>query len=274
MVRETVQAATRAISLNDVSVFPGYETDLKAPNNTSTVIWGDGIASNGCRPDVQNCQDADDIFYAGDSFVMTSQLPVPRDASNWQAAGGIQFDGGDSLCTNFPVTITRGAYAEYPGSLLAGACEVFDTSVMWGTTFEAPVGEDFKVATEAFDYARFFVMSGHDSNELTLPNGTSVVLNAGESVNFAVSMGDQLRSMYPVQVHLLTGDPGSTYELRWFSLFPVKDWSTSYQAAVGDSFARTFVHRFFKNRHLTRAVEFSFLRRYQGIAIQSGQPGN
>ena len=220
--------------------YSGYESDLSAPNATSTEIWGDGIASNGCRPDVPNCQDADDLLNAGDSFVIESQVPVPRDASNWETAGGIKFDGGDSVSSSFPITITRGAYAQYPGSLLAGACEVFDTSMMWGTMFEAPVGQDFNVETQAFDYTRFFVMSGSDNNELTLPNGTTMVLNAGESSSFAVNQGDQLLSKSPIQVTLLTGDPGSTYELRWFTLFPLKDWATAYQAAVGDSFARKF----------------------------------
>lgn len=222
----------------------GYEADVTNPASANTAIWGDGIASNGCRPDislVKTCTDADDVLNAGDSFVVESMVPVPRDASNWfNATAGIKLDGGDKLLSSYPITVTRGEYAEKPGSLLAGAVEVYDTKT-WGTEFEAPVGKNFVTDSEAFDYSRMFVMSASDNNEVTLPDGSKVTLNEGETKNFNVDVGSKVTSVAPLQAYLLTGDPGSRYEMRWFSLMPTSLWSNSYLAAVGDDFARTKV---------------------------------
>lgn len=243
-----VSLVSVAISTDDTVIYydhweDGYEKDATNPKSQNTGIWGDGNASNGCRPDValvRTCLDADDVLNAGDSFVIESKITVPRDTSNWFSSGGIKIDGGDRLEVNFPVTITRGEYAEYPGSLLAGGVEVHDTS-KWGTEYEAPVGRDFKVETEAFDYVRLFLMSGSNDNIVTLPGGLKKTLNMGESTSVDVNMGDKVTSTQPLQVDILTGDPGSTFEMRWFSLLPTPSWSDSYVAAVGDSFARTKV---------------------------------
>jgi hypothetical protein len=220
----------------------GYEIDVTNPRSQNTGIWGDGIAANGCRPDValtRVCTDADDVLSAGDSFVIESKIAVPRDASNWfNSNGGIKIDGGDRLQVNFPVTVTRGEYAEFPGSLLAGAVEVHEIS-KWGTQYEAPVGNDFIVDTQAFEYVRFFMMSGEDDNIVTFNDGSKKTLKMGESTSIDVKMGHKVTSTKPLQVDILTGDIGSTFEMRWFSLLPSTSWSDSYVAAVGDSFART-----------------------------------
>jgi hypothetical protein len=243
-----VSLVSVAISTDDTIIYydhweDGYEIDPTNPRSRNSGIWGDGNAANGCRPDIAlngTCTDADDVLSAGDSFVIESKIPVPRDASNWfnVTGGGIKIDGGDRLQVNFPVTITRGEYAEYPGSLLAGGVEVHDTS-KWGTVYEAPVGNDFHVETQAFEYVRLFIMSGEDENIVTFHDGSKKTLKMGESVSVDAKMGDKLTSLKPVQVYILTGDPGSTFEMRWFSLLPTTSWSDSYLAAVGDSFART-----------------------------------
>lgn len=218
-----------------------YETDITNPVSSNTAIWGDGDASNGCRPDislVKTCTDEDDYLNAGDSFVMESKVTVPRTKDTWQGSDGLKFDGGDKLMSSYPVTITRGEYAEKPGSLLAGAVEVYDTK-SWGTEFEAPVGIDFETETSAFQYARLFIMSGTNNNEITLPDGEVLFLDDGASSSVTVNVGDHITSLYPIQVYLVTGDKGSTYEMRWFSVIPTHLWSDSYLAPVGDDFART-----------------------------------
>lgn len=217
----------------------GYENDATNPKSRNTEVWGDGDASNGCRPDV-TCSDAADVLNAGDSFVIESKIDTDRTKSNWFNKGGIKIDGGDRLQVNFPVTITRGEYAEKPGSLLAGAVEVHDES-KWGTEYEAPVGTDFVVDTQAFQYVRLFIMSGSDDNIVTLPDGSTTKLDMGDATSFDVMMGSKVKSTKPLQVDILTGDPGSTYEMRWFSLLPTTLWSDSYVAAVGDTVARTKV---------------------------------
>ena len=51
-----------------------FEDNVRNPKAASTEVWGDGDASNGCRPDIPNCSDEDDYLNAGDSFVITSDM--------------------------------------------------------------------------------------------------------------------------------------------------------------------------------------------------------
>lgn len=51
-----------------------FEDNVLNPKAASTEVWGDGDASNGCRPDIPNCSDEDDYLNAGDSFVITSDM--------------------------------------------------------------------------------------------------------------------------------------------------------------------------------------------------------
>jgi len=82
----------------------GFETDILMPNSTTTEVWGDGDASNGCSPNVLHCTDATDVLMAGDSIVVQNKVEVPRDPTL------IKYDGGDKLQSSFPVALTRGAY--------------------------------------------------------------------------------------------------------------------------------------------------------------------
>ncbi len=123
----------------------GYEEDVTGQiMSTTTHVWGDGDASNGCAPNVGSCTDAVDKFDAGDSVVIENvvELDPGRNKLN------IRFDGGDRIQASFPIAVTRGAYPKNPGSLMAGAVEVFDTNV-WGTSFEAPMGRDTQFPTNA-----------------------------------------------------------------------------------------------------------------------------
>lgn len=216
----------------------GYETDIKAKTlSKNTQIWGDGNAANGCRPGIVTCTNSSDYLNAGDSFVIENAMAIPRTSTNWFEAG-IKFDGGDKLMANFPVTMTRGSYAEYPGSLLAGGVEVQDTD-NWGKVFEAPIGNDVITATDAFQHVRLFIMSATDGNQIKLPNGMATVLNQGQSVSVDVKQGDKVESSANVQVFLCTGDISSNYEMRWFSLIATDVWSEEYMTPVGDSFGRT-----------------------------------
>lgn len=139
----------------------GYESDILSPNSTTTEVWGDEDASNGCAPNVSPCTDAKDVLMAGDSVVVQNKVEVPRDPTL------IKYDGGDKLQASFPVALTRGAYPEGPGSMLAGAVEVVDTDE-WGTSFVAPMGEDVgrRVAQSAFEYVAFFFMAGKSIDSL------------------------------------------------------------------------------------------------------------
>jgi hypothetical protein len=141
---------------------------------------------------------------------------------------------------SFPIAITRGAYPTNPGSLMAGGMEVLDTS-NWGNEFIAPVGENIGNNLEAFEYTAMFVMASNDGTVLTLPDGNEHFLNKGVGMSIRVNQGDQLKSSKPVQVHLITGDINSAYELRWFSLISIDKWSNDYMSPTGDTFGKSKV---------------------------------
>jgi uncharacterized repeat protein (TIGR01451 family) len=215
----------------------GYEEDATSPIMSTTQVWGDSDASNGCAPNVGACTDAVDKFDAGDSVVIENlvELDPGRNEVN------IRFDGGDRIQASFPIAVTRGAYPENPGSLMAGAVEVLDTSV-WGTSFEAPVGRDAQSTTNAFQYTGLYIMASEDNTKVTIPGSSNpIILNQGQSKHLAVEQGDIITSDKKVQVDLLTGDIGSNYELRWYSLLPVDDWSDEYISPMGDTIGETKV---------------------------------
>ena len=200
----------------------------------SEKIWGDGDASNGCSPSLAgDCTDANDVLDAGHVIILENKVSVsPRKASE------IKYDGGDKIQTSRPIAITRAAYPdldEDKGSMMAGAVEVFEQSA-WGTEFTAPVGQNMKwTGTRGFEYVALAVMAGDKPSTVSYGQN-KYNLNPGESEIIRIAKrGDQVSATAPIQVHLITGDIGSTYELRWYSLPPTDQWSNEYYAPVGDS---------------------------------------
>ena len=53
----------------------------------------------------------------------------------------IDFDGRDKFAATKNVAVTRASWASGSNTLLAGAVEMYDTS-LWGTDYRAPVGEN------------------------------------------------------------------------------------------------------------------------------------
>jgi hypothetical protein len=205
----------------------GYESDVKAPTQATTEIWGDGDVSNGAPPGVAT--NAADVLLSGDAIVLENRVPTPRDPTQ------ILFDGRDRIQASFPIAVTRGAFPEGAGSLFAGAVEVLETD-SWGTQFVAPVGEDtVDGSNDPFEYSALYVMAREDGTVVTLPGGTTQTLNRGDNVLVPdVNQGDVVSADSPVQVDLLSGDVGSTYEMRWYSLLPREDWTNDYYTPVGD----------------------------------------
>lgn len=163
-------------------------------------------------------------------------VKVPRNI----VADGILYDGGDRIQSSYPISVTRGAYPETPGSLLAGAVEVKDTT-LWGTLFEAPTGSDVSIAQRAFQFSAFYYMAKDDGTVVTEPGGNIVTLNRGQGSMVHVKKGNQISSTKPIQVDLVTGRVNSMYAMRWFSMSPRDQWEKEYLAPVGDSYAHTKV---------------------------------
>jgi hypothetical protein len=189
------------------------------------------LASNGCASTVSPCSDISDVIRAGDSFVIQSIVPVtPRGTA-------VVKDAGDRIQASLPVTVNRGAYPDKPGSKMAGAVDMIDIQG-WGRFFEAPVGQNVgstlpsltpassptvqsgtaATGSYPFEYTAMYYMAGYDNTVVTLPDGTTKTLNKGESSFVRVDQGAKLSATKNIQVHLVTGDIGSIYEVRWFSL--------------------------------------------------------
>ncbi|HND54912.1 MAG TPA: DUF11 domain-containing protein, partial [Pirellulaceae bacterium] len=60
-------------------------------------------------------------------------------------------------------------------------------------------------------------------------------------------VGARVTSNNPIQVQLITGNIGATYEMRWFSLYPFNQWGTSYYAPVGTTVATAPASTFLYN---------------------------
>ena len=188
-----------------------------------------------------------DIIEAGTVIVLNNQL----NSGTLQTV--IDFDGRDKIAATKNVAVTRTGWASGSNTLLAGAVEVYDTN-NWGTEYRAPVGENIPDATDyqMFEYTGLAIMAGpggatisvdanadgdyvdaNDVNNVTIAEGVSRFVNGG------VNVGARVVSNNPVQVDILTGDRGSTYESRDSALLPVAYWSSSYYTPVSTTLCRT-----------------------------------
>lgn len=155
----------------------------------------------------------------------------------------LAFDGGDKLGATRPIAFSRATwsstYPTGPGTLLADAVEVYDTS-RWGVRYETPVGENV-AAPQLFEYTGLAIMAQEDDTAVQIDldrNGIaeqSMTLAEGEShlINGGVPAGAVLTASAPVQVTLITGDRCNIYESRWYALFPRDRWSAEYYNPVG-----------------------------------------
>jgi len=204
----------------------GYEGNVLSPMQSTTEVWGDYNASNGCAPSGNPCTDEHDHLKTGDAIVLENKVPVPRGSD-------VLFDGGDKIQASFPIAMTRAAYPVAPGALMAGAVEMLKTSA-WGTTFVSPVGQGIGAEdeTQAFEYTSFFIMAMRDT--IVTFHYKTYPLAEGENLILPnVKPGDTLEADYPVQVDILAGDIGSNYELRWYSITPRDKWTNDYYTPVG-----------------------------------------
>jgi len=224
-----------AISTKDTVVYydhweDGYDSDVTGNKQSSTEIWGDEDASNGCAPiNGRPCTDASDKLSAGDVVVVDNLVPTPRRSQD------VLYDGGDRIQATYPVAMTRAAYPSgEPGSMMAGGVEMIEEA-NWGISFEAPIGQDERGSTRANEFSAFAVMAGSENTKYSINGGQQRTMSQGESKIIRINQSDTLVTSEPVQVHLITGDIGDTYELRWYSLAPVDQWGTEAYAPVGDT---------------------------------------
>ena len=184
----------------------GFEAHAKERTQTTTQIWGDGDLTNGIAPGTTN-----DRLLGGMAIVLENPVVVTpaRDPAS------IVYDGRDRIQASFSIAITRSAFPDSPGSLMAGAVEVVDFG-NWGRRFIAPVGQNTidGSGTVPFEYSRYFIMAGEDNTQV-FRNGVQIggVFNTGESTVFAVNQGDEVTS---------------NRQFRWTYLLQISAISTSF----------------------------------------------
>lgn len=221
----------------------GYEADIANPVQATTQVWGDNNPANGIPPGF-----ATDDVDAGDVIALENTMTIPRNPAV------IVYDGRDRFASTLAIAASRAAWATDPGTVLAGAVEIYDVS-RYGTNFEVPVGQNVAVADQLFEYTSLMIMADQNSTTVDVDsNGDGLVdsttlLNRGQSffVNGGVNAGATVTANKPVQTHILTGDIGSRYESRWFTLFPTNEWSRDYYTPVGSANTSDPTHIFLYN---------------------------
>ncbi|MCB9138801.1 MAG: DUF11 domain-containing protein [Caldilineaceae bacterium] len=221
----------------------GYEVDIANPadlwsasNPGGTQIWGDGDPSNGSAPGF-----ASDVLNSGDVIILHNVV----DSTDLST---IDFDGSDKIGATSPIAVTRAGWSGTylgnnngdPGTLLAGAQEMFDTG-SWGMNYIVPVGKDTPDDRSVFEYAGVNVMAAENGTTVNIDtdgDGTVDItqsLNEGETIfiDGGIDQGATISADLPVQMTLITGDICDAYEMRWYSLTPRDDWGSDYYAPVG-----------------------------------------
>ena len=260
-----VSAVSIAIAAMDTVIWydhweDGYDSSFNMPSRQpTTLVFGDDDVSNGCYSElplyvppglpctsITCCKGGSDVLSAGSSLILVNKVPYPRPNAT------IFYDGGDKIQASLPVAVTRRAFPDpdnsAAGGQLAGAVEVLDTE-NYGTEFVAPVGTDSDVSGGQFgdsaswlaplQLVEFIIMASEDATSVSVVGASvtpiSQVLSKGESLVVKdVLEGTQVTSSKPVQVHLLTGDADSNYEMRWYSILPKNQWDNIYYTPLGE----------------------------------------
>lgn len=212
----------------------GYESDLNNPTQSTTKIWGDNDPSNGIPPGYTT-----DVLNAGNIITLDNVVNVANTATT------IDYDGEDKIGASKAIVVSRAYWPDDPnGPLIAEASNVYDTS-KWGLSYKVPLGENFTSSVN-FEYTSLFVTTSKNNTTLTITgadttgdnvaDGTiTTTLNEGQSyfLNGGVLVGTTVTASNPIQAHLLTGDIGSNYATRAYTLVPTNQWGISYYTPVG-----------------------------------------
>ncbi|MCX6225143.1 MAG: hypothetical protein NTV01_10425, partial [Bacteroidia bacterium] len=218
----------------------GYETNLSTPVQSSTWIFGDGNASNnGGYPDA---------VVAGKPIILQNDLVVPNSASI------IKADGGDKIACSKSLSCARSSWATNPGTVLADAVEFLNTQA-FGTSFEIPIGQNTS-SGGMFNLTALHVQASQNATQINIVKDpafplvvTTATINQGESyqVNGGIMQGATVTSNKPVQVNLITGLPGATYESRWYYIYPLALWDAGYYSPVSTAISTAESHVFLYN---------------------------
>lgn len=94
---------------------------------------------------------------------------------------------------------------------------------------------------DPFQIVDVYVMAREDFTEVTLrdengnQNATRTIAEGESTVFVDINVDYTITSSAPVQVDVIAGDRGERYEIRWYAIAPISDWSTEYWSPVGVS---------------------------------------
>nr|HQU52771.1 hypothetical protein [Saprospiraceae bacterium] len=210
----------------------GYEADINNPVQSTTLVFGDGNPANGDLATPPSGLSCFPLCPAGDGPLPVGLILTFKNTMNAVPTRGntpILFDGKDRISSNRSLSISRAAWSPTPGTVLAGAVEVVDTSA-YGLSFVAPVGQNTANQYSMFERTDFYIMAAQNGTQVTIDvNGpamaggiSTVTLNQGQGYCATqVLEGATIVATKPIQAHLITGDVGASYESRWFTLYPL-----------------------------------------------------
>jgi large repetitive protein len=216
----------------------GYEVDINHPVQSTTQIWGDGNTGNGNASTILGCNCAGDILTPGDVITLKTVNIIPR------TAGVVAYDGRDKIASNRKLSISRAGWSTTPGTVLAGAVEVLDTSA-YDVFFQLPIGTNIANAIDRdmFQRTEMQVIAARNSTTVDIDkdaNGTvdqTFVLNEGESmrVTGTINLGATVTSDKPVSVIAHGSDPTATTQNRWFQVIATNLWEQNYYSPVSSN---------------------------------------
>ncbi len=214
----------------------------------TTRVYGDGDISNGAVPGVTT--NAGDILVSGQVVVFEESIDTGTQIGDVEidgaaiTGGGTRtqdgLDGGDRIFATETINVTRAQWADGPGTLFAGAFELFPLS-QWGQSFTLPVGEDS--AAGEFAWTGLTLMAANDGTDVSIDVNAdgdfndvgidvNTTINRGETVEVfgrnnsggqttgGLSQGARIVTSDIVQTNIISGEECSNYAARWFTLFP------------------------------------------------------
>lgn len=222
----------------------GLEANLTQPTQSSTEVWGDDNPANGIPPGFARDLLARPNVPNDSVITLRNIIDLPRDKNV------LRYDGGDVLTSEggpIAVSLTFWTAPPGPGPLFTDAWELYPTN-RWGTEYRIPIGEDLAGVgpnqRTGFEVVGLNVQAAEDNTEVQLDlNADGIfeetkILNEGEQWTKlgtevgigpeSVLVGATVKASAPVQVHVVSANPQSRYEMRGFTMVPVDQLTNDY----------------------------------------------
>lgn len=155
----------------------GYESNILAPAQATTQVWGDGNIYNGIAPGYPN-----DILPPGASIVLDNTVPTtPRNPAN------IYYDGRDKLYSSAQIAVTQACGEPSKISVQCMKTNVTSYPSEFGQLFTIPVGED--LSSRDFQYTALFIRASQNNTNIQIDRD-----NDGDfETNFTLNEGQVMR---------------------------------------------------------------------------------